>query len=257
MQRLSTISRGRIGRYANYPAYGIGMLASHLTDDGIDVKILNLNHVVLKSCHDAPGPDAFDYSAIVTETLRNALREFAPDLVGVGCMFSLTHKSSVNICRLAKELALNVPLALGGVHVTNALSHPGTREPFMADLPGVDIFFQGEAELALRDFVRVTSGAAPSSELAQMMLRNGEDLIALPEWKRPNVEDLQKPPALDQLHLPELSSYGKIGGFHYLKAPERALRPSCRIADAEPSARFAACGLSTGPVCGSGPSNRW
>jgi radical SAM superfamily enzyme YgiQ (UPF0313 family) len=73
--------------------------------------------------------------------------------------------------------------------------------------------------LALRDFARVTRGDAAISSLSQILVRNGKEMIGVPEWKRPGVEDLHKLPALDQLQLPELSSFGKIGAFHYLKPP--------------------------------------
>jgi hypothetical protein len=104
---------------------------------------------------------------VVGSTLERSLREFEPDLVGVSCMFSLTHRSTVNVCQMVNHLRPGVPIALGGVHVTNALSHPGTRTPMMADLPGVDIFFQGESELAFRDFVRITHGSASVSALSR------------------------------------------------------------------------------------------
>jgi radical SAM superfamily enzyme YgiQ (UPF0313 family) len=206
---------GRIGRYANYPTYGIGMLASFLAEDGIDVRILNLNHLVLKTCHEVSGPEAFDYTGSVRSALETALQEFQPDLNGVSCMFSLSHKSTADVCRMLKELAPGVPLALGGVHVTNSLSREETRNPFVADLPGVDIFFRGEAELAFRDLIRATATPTPQP-LAQVLFRTGNEIVDLGQWRRPDRQDLDRLPALDQLQLAELSDYGKIGAFHYL-----------------------------------------
>ncbi len=208
---------GRVGRYANYPAYGAGVLAAHLIEDGYAVEILNLNHVLLKSCHESEDRETFDYTAVVSGALERTLRKFEPDIAGVSCMFSLTHRSAVNICDLLQDLAPALPIALGGVHVTNALSHPSTRTPFMADLASVDIFFQGESELAFRDFVRITNGATPVSALSQVLIRDGREMLTFGEWSRPGAEDIRKLPALDLLDLTELSNYGKIGAFHYLK----------------------------------------
>lgn len=102
----------RLGRYANYPAYGLGILAAHLRDDGIEVDILNLNNAVLKECRASQGAAGFDFSATVAEVVNRRLKDFQPDLAGISCMFSLTHGSAVNTCTLLKSLAPRLPLEL-------------------------------------------------------------------------------------------------------------------------------------------------
>jgi radical SAM superfamily enzyme YgiQ (UPF0313 family) len=152
---------------------------------------------------------------VIVETLRQKIEEFEPDLAGVSCMFSLTHQSAADTCRAVAALAPNLPLALGGVHPTNALSHEGTREPILRDLPDVDVFFLGEAEISFREFLRATRGLAAT--LSQVLFRDGDQILSFTDWNRPAASEITLSPALDLLDLGELSKYGKIGGFHYLK----------------------------------------
>ena len=68
-------------------------------------------------------------------------------------MFSQTHQSTVDVCKLIKELCPNVPIALGGVHITNSMMEPSTKERLFKDFNMVDLFFPYESELDFMNFI--------------------------------------------------------------------------------------------------------
>jgi hypothetical protein len=161
----------KLGRYPNFPPYGVGVLASNLRRDGIQVDLVNLNNAVLKACSLSKSDRDFDFTAVVREELDRHLKAFRPDLVGVTCMFSQTHQSTIDVCNLIKEIVPDMPLALGGVHITNSMVDEKTRDVFLKDFPMVNFFFMYESDLAFPRFIRVIDGKAPLIELAQVTLR--------------------------------------------------------------------------------------
>ena len=66
------------GRSNNYPPYGLGVIAQHLLENNIDVRICNLNHEVLKQCSQSENASQFGialaYTPAGTETpVRNVV----------------------------------------------------------------------------------------------------------------------------------------------------------------------------------------
>src|SRR3990167_5351271 len=86
----------KLGRYPNFPPYGLGILATHLRNDGVDVDILNLNNAVLKDCRKSDSESNFDFAETIRAYLIDSMIISAPDLIGVTCMFSQTHQSTVD-----------------------------------------------------------------------------------------------------------------------------------------------------------------
>ena len=210
----------RRGRYSSFPPYGLGLIASHLRADGVEVEILNLQDAVLRASQAAPSVEAFDFDATWTNALSQTLEDFQPDLVGVTCMFTLTHRSFAGACKKVRELAPNVPIAIGGVHATNALTSPLTARQMFDDLQAVDLFFLYEGELAFRDFVRIINKEAPIENLGQLILRDGNEMVRVAERSFPEGDDLDVIPAYDLIKPGSLSLSGKLGNFAFLKEPQ-------------------------------------
>src|SRR5438552_9978623 len=55
--------------------------------------------------------------------VRSAIEDFAPDVVGVSCMFTPHYEPAYEAARLVKSLAPHVPVLLGGQHPTGAAQH--------------------------------------------------------------------------------------------------------------------------------------
>ena len=197
------------GRYTNYPPYGLMILARNLRKAEVEAEVCNLNHEVLKSCHEIQKEEDFDYDAVWSERLEAAVEAFAPDLICVTCMFTMTHLSFKRIC--GKAAAYGVPLAIGGVHVSNDV------ERVLDDIPASRMAFLREGEVALNSFVKVVNGNADTAELAQLILVEDDKRYRFAKEMRPTEDDCNLLPSWDLAAPEENAKYGTIGSFYYLK----------------------------------------
>ena len=211
-------STGKRGRYVNVAPYGLGLLATHLREDGIQVNIINLNNIILKACRQSESPETFDFNEIWKSALAEEINRYQPDFIGLTCMFSQTHPSMVCVCNEIKRLKPDLPLATGGVHITNSFANKDTMSDLLRDLESVDFFFRYEGDLAIKQFVRIVNRKAPVETLSQVVIHNQGNLINLSERKLvPRDEDLEVFPAHDLMNTDELSQWGTIGAFYCFK----------------------------------------
>ena len=197
------------GRYTNYPPYGLIILARNLREIGVKVEVCNLNHEVLKRCHDTGGADEFDYDAAWSGFLDTEVENFAPDLICVTCMFTMAHLSFKRVCERAASHG--VPLAVGGVHVSNDV------ERVLDDISCARLAFMHEGELALNGFVQVVNGEAATDTLAQLIIDKDGKRLRFSKEKRPTEDDCNLLPSWDLAAPEENAQYGTIGSFYYLK----------------------------------------
>ena len=193
----------RRGRYTNYPPYGLAILAQQLRGIGIDCHIVNLNHVVLKA---ARSP-TFDHRQAWASALYRAIIDYEPDMIGVTCMFTMTHTSLKDVCNFAAAYA---PVAIGGVHVTNDV------ERVLDDIPKASVAFLREGDYALVKFVQVVNGEQPITALGQVIINKNGRHRFLNECL-PQESDISVIPAFDLLDVPEYSRFGTIGAFYCFK----------------------------------------
>jgi radical SAM superfamily enzyme YgiQ (UPF0313 family) len=206
----------RRGRYTNYPPYGLAILAEHLRRANVDARILNLNHVILKGAHAAPNAEAFDHFTTWTTALDEAIADYQPDLIGVSCMFTMTHTSLKEVCERAAKSC--IPVGIGGVHVTNDV------ERVLDDIPAASVAFLREGDNAIVRFVHAVNGQGPLSALGQVIIREPPTTDAADRARhrflaecQPLEDEISLVPAFDLLDVPEYSRYGTIGAFYCFK----------------------------------------
>jgi len=207
------------GRYPNYPPYGFGIMATHLRKDGIEVEILNLNSIVLNACLSSDAMKDFNFDNIWRKALAEKLLKYKPDLVGATCMFTQTHGSLYLVCTEIKTLAPQIPLAVGGVHITNGLTGSDSEDRLVKDLEA-DFYFLYECDVAFRHFVEVVNKRKPVDSLKQIALNINNNLFRFSGKMVPRDDDLDEIPAHDLMNPIELSKYGKVGSYTYL-IPEK------------------------------------
>lgn len=209
---------GKRGRYWNFPPYGLGIIATHLRNDGLATDILNLNHEILKACTTSLSQDDFDFNKVWTKKLIKKISIFQPDIIGVTCMFTQTHKSTVDVVNEIKFSYPKIPIVAGGVHITNSFLNDKTSDNLCKDLSSVDVLFVYESELAFKQFVKVVNKEALPNSLSQVYFNTNEDKkLFIGNNTFPQGEDLDVIPAHDLLNTSELSKYGTIGSFYCLK----------------------------------------
>ena len=196
------------GRANNYPAYGLGVLARHLLNNGYEVKILNLNHELLKVIHASPVP--VDYDVAWQFILFKEISEYDPDLIGVTCLFSVTGKSLKAVCELIRKTCVT-PIAIGGVHVTHDV------ENVLVDTQA-DFAFLNESEKALIRFLEVSNGKKDIKDLCQVIVRQGDKGIKFSQPLLPSGCELDIIPPFEMMDVENHSLYGTLGswyGFRY------------------------------------------
>ncbi len=209
---LFRIGTAKRGRYTNYPPYGLMVIAANLRQMGVTTDILNLNHEVLGQAIAADSE--FEFDTVWRRRLRAKIDEFQPDLVGVTCMFTMTHEAFKQVCLQVADR--EIPLAVGGVHVTNDL------ERVLSDVGVIDIAFTHEGDRAVRNFVQAVRGERDSSASGQVVLIDREadgnaGRHRLNSPAQPTAEEMNVMPAHDLVDFPAYSQAGKIGSFYFLK----------------------------------------
>ena len=87
------------GRANNYPSYGIGVLAAQLREKNYNIDICNLNHEVLKNVYYSNSEEEFNFLDTWHAAIDQKIQTFKPDLIGVSCLFSVTHNSFKKVCK--------------------------------------------------------------------------------------------------------------------------------------------------------------
>ena len=231
---MFNLETAKLKRYPNYPPYGLGIISNQLLKRGYDVEILNLNDHLLTQANEV---EKFDYNKIVFEHLNERIKKFSPDLIGLTCMFTMTHKSLKNVVdHIYKEF--KIPMAVGGVHITNSIQSEITKEQFINDLKNVNYFFLFESEIAFADFINTINNSKGNIEfLRQIVFRDIDGkLFEIDDRVVPSGEDLDISPNHSMMPANNFGKYGKIGSFAYLKKPDakfstvlsnRGCRASC------------------------------
>ncbi len=208
------INYARRKRYANYPPYGILLLARRLLDAGLNVELVNLQHEVLKAAYRSSNND-FDYDSVWREKLNEKIGVFNPDFVGVTCMFTMTHESFKKICfEIAKK---NLPLAVGGVHVSNDVTR------IKKEIPQIDYIFVREADNNFPQFIEaVNSKKINETSFGGVVARYDENKwFSFDSYSIPTENEISQMPAYELIEdLEDYSKYGMIGSFYWFKGED-------------------------------------
>jgi radical SAM superfamily enzyme YgiQ (UPF0313 family) len=206
------------GRSNNYPPYGLGVIARHLLSNNVDVRICNLNHEVLKKCFQSENASQFDFEATFKTKLAEEIESFQPDLIGVTCLFTVTHPSFVEVCKEIKcltpswlEKGCKVPLAIGGVHVTHDV------DKILTEIPEADFLFLHEAELSFLHFIEVVNKKRTTHDLSQLIINTNGVRLDFENRATPGPEQLDIIPAFELMDLAEYAQVGTLGSWYGFK----------------------------------------
>ena len=215
------------GTYSNFPPYGLALLSNILEDNGVKTRILNLNHIVLKECRAGKIKDSDDFDRVWQNHLNTSIEEFAPDFIGVTCMFTMTHNSFKAVCKYAGESG--IPVVIGGVHVTNGV------EMVLDEIPAAKIAVLNEGEVALYDLIRAIRREIEVSKLGQIIFSEKGKRYHLNGIRQPDGLAIDAIPAFDKIEVGELSRFGVVGSYQAFLSPETRVATSlsnrgCRAA---------------------------
>ncbi len=196
------------GRGNNYPSYGIGILTAQLSRLGYDTDIINLNHELLKRVYYSKNSKEFNYLNEWQSLINEKVKEFKPDIIGVSCLFSVTHNSFKKVCKHIKNNFKNLPVIVGGVHVSHDL------DGVFKDLEGVDFVCMYEADLALPNLFDIINGKKEIKDLAQFAFKSKDKIVSFKKRLVPDGHTMSVMPAYNKMDIRDHSKYGTIGSWH-------------------------------------------
>lgn len=164
------------------PPLGLAWLAAVLEEDGHRVEIL-----------DCPARQ-MDYPA-----LERALGDTRPDLVGITGT-TWTRYEQFRAARLSKRVLPDVPLVLGGPHVTFASRNT------LEKIAEVDFVVRGEGEVPMRQLVTALAGSGDMTAVAGLSFRRDGEIVDNPVGAF--IEDLDSIP-VPARHLLDIPAYGQ------------------------------------------------
>ena len=205
------------GAYYNFPPYGLGVLAGMMKKNNFQVQISNLNLEILRKCKKSKSLNDFNFDKIWKNKLLDDIKEFKPDLLGVGCLFTATHNSFIKVCKQIKNIPADwIPgfnkkasLVVGGVHVSQYI------EKVLNELPEVDFAFLYESELSFLNFLEIVNKRKKLSELSQIVINTNEETINITNRTRPNEEQINILPDSSLLEVEDFSKLGRVGSFDW------------------------------------------
>lgn len=175
------------------PPLGIAILAAVARDAGHEVTIV----------------DSEVEELTIERTVRR-LREIRPDVVGITATTVSIHHAA-KLCRSFKTAFGEVPVVLGGPHVT--VVPVETMEMF----PDFDVAVIGEGEETFRELLRAYDGASDVTAVKGIVARKDGKLVDT--GPRAFIEDLDTIPFPAWDLLPDIASKYRPSAFGFNKLP--------------------------------------
>ena len=123
----------------------------------------------------------------------------------------------------------DIPIAIGGVHVTGSISDDTTSVKFLSDVSGVNLIFLNESEVSFREFVKYVNTKKNFDQLSQLLLVNKNGLLKFENRLTPSGEDLNIIPNHKKMRTGEVANVGKIGGFFHCFLKRKNFPQFCQI----------------------------
>jgi radical SAM superfamily enzyme YgiQ (UPF0313 family) len=196
-------------RYYAWPPYGIAVLRRELGSRGYQVKLVDHNYDILSFAHREA--DGQRIEAEVDQLWRRntdaAIAAFQPDLVGLSCMFTMTHQMMVEVARHIRETAPGIPIMAGGVHVSNA------PEFVLQSSPAIDFVGLYEGDVSFGDALDFANGKVGPESLAQLATLVDGAYLGITDRAQPKPSQINIIPDYDDLPVGEYGLLGELGSY--------------------------------------------
>lgn len=153
------------GQRIVYPPIGIMYLAAVLEKEGFEVKILDCQTEGLD--REAILKDGYVEVGIPNEEIRQAIRGFAPDCVGISCNFSVMVAGMKEVARIAKEEFPDSIVIAGG-------NHPTCMPEEVMEDKNFDFIIRGEGEISFPLFLKTLAEEGDLNKVPSLVWRLGD-----------------------------------------------------------------------------------
>lgn len=126
------------------PPLGIAYLAAVLEKQGYEVSLLDC---IVEGYENSEIQDENIYIGLKWNEIEKRVRSFAPDVVGISCLFSLMFPEALKVAEIVKGIEADIKVVMGGAHPSSV--------PFQAlDDKNVDFIVIGEGEITFLELIR-------------------------------------------------------------------------------------------------------
>lgn len=139
-----------------------------------------------------------------SDKMRDKIREFSPDVVGISCLFSVQFVNALDVCRIIKKIDENIITILGG-------SHPSALPQEVLKEKEIDLVVMGEGEKTLEELLGAINEGADFAKIDGIAYRVGEDIFVNAKTKY--IKDLDSLP-FPARHLLPMDKYFEVNRPH-------------------------------------------
>ena len=198
-------------RYYMFPPYALGILNTILKKNNYNASIIDLNFEVFNYVYKNKNCKVDELTDKWKSVLKKKLKDHKPDIVGIGCTFTMNHENMMEIFNEVKNFDKSIITVAGGVHVSN------TTELVLKEGKNIDFAATYEAEKSFINFLDYINGDK-DVELGQISLFLDNKYYQIKKRSLPDGDDINVIPDFDEMDLSKLTDIGEIGAF-------RAWRP--------------------------------
>jgi len=152
---------------ANVPPLGLGYLAAVVREEA-EVKILDAKAEGYDNLE--PIGKTFVRYGLPMDEIKRRIEEFAPDIVGVGCVISFNWLDVAEIIRITKTINPGIMTVVGGGHPTFLVKE------VLRDHPELDYVIMGEGERTFLEMIRRLKDERPLDDLKGIARRHNGDI---------------------------------------------------------------------------------
>ena len=190
------------------PPIGIGMLASVLEKNKYQVEILDCLVRGWDQEEETQANKDIVRVGLTDDQIKEYIKEFKPDVVGVSCMFSVQHKIYPQIFAAIKSVNSSIITVGGGAHVTVC------SKEILED-PNCDYVISGQGEESIVEFLEVLQGRKSFESVDGLgWEKDSSDYVLNPKLKW--IEDLDSLP-FPAYHLIGLEQYFGLESSHGIR----------------------------------------
>ncbi len=188
------------------PPLGLGYLAAVMEQEGfedlliLDAAVEDYQNVII--LEDDPNLVKYGMS---DGAIIERLREFAPDIVGISCLFSSQAENMFSTANAVKKVFPDVPIVLGGIHSSVRY------EEIMRNYPAIDFILAGEGDYTFKDLAEKLFNREDYTRVLGLIWRDGRTLKINP---KPSFIDPIDKLLFPAWHLMNMEKYFEIAMPH-------------------------------------------
>lgn len=209
-EELLDINIAQQKRYFSSPPYGLGMLNTALQQRrGYDVRLIDLNYHVLSMLQECTEVPSNEIRQLWQARMAQVMMSFRPDLVGISCMYTVTHNMMVRTANFAKEYDPTVTVWVGGQHPTTSY------DSIAQEVLSIDFIALFECDDSFPDILEFANGQHDETVLRQVATLVDNQVLKLAVAQPPNLVTINAKPDYGDLPVGQLSDVGEIGIFRW------------------------------------------